>query len=122
MSQTGLFGEKLGRQLRLKGVPPSLVTRSIRGVEVAATETRDDNPEPGLTKPLPAEDSYIVSLKFRNYQDCELWENGRCVVKTDVRPGTIYLYDMKRDPGFVVDKPFHSLNSYLPRAALDGIS
>lgn len=122
MAQTGYYGEKLGQRLRMKDAPSSLVTRSIRGVEIAATETRDDNPEPGLSHPHPLEDSYIVSLKFRNYPDCEYWENGKCVVKPDIRPGLIYLYDMKRDQRFVIDKPFHSLHFYLPRAAFDGIS
>ena len=122
MTQTGYYGENLGKRLRLKDAPSALVTRSIRGVEVAVTETRDDNPEPGLCDSMPLEDAYIVSLKFRNYPECELWERGKCVTKADVRPGTIYLYDMKRDPRFVIDKPFHSLHFYLPRAALDGIS
>ena len=122
MAQKGFYGEKLGHQLRLKDAPSSLVTRSIRGVEVAATETRDDNPEPGLCNSVPLEDSYLVSLKFRDYPDCELWENGKCVTKAHVRPGTIYLYDMKHDPRFVIDKPFHSLHFYLPRTALNGIS
>ena len=122
MTQIDGWGAKVQRQLRLKDLPPALTTRSIRGAEVAATETRDDNPEPGLCSALPLEDSYIVSLKFRNYADCELWENGKCITKSDVRPGSIYLYDMKRDPRFVIDKPFHSLNFYLPRTALDVVS
>jgi AraC family transcriptional regulator len=122
MTHTGYYGESVGQRLRLKEAPPALVTRSIRGVEVAVTETRDDNPEPGLCDSMPLEDAYIVSLKFRNYPACELWERGKCVTKADVRPGTTYLYDMKRDPRFVIDKPFHSLHFYLPRAALDGIS
>ena len=36
--------------------------------------------------------------------------------------GATYLYDLKRDPRYVIDKPFHSLFFYLPRSALDGIS
>jgi AraC family transcriptional regulator len=121
MTQTGYYGQRLGQRLRLNDAP-ALVKRSMRGVEVAVTETRDDNPEPGVSGSMPLEDAYIVSLKFRNYPDCELWERGKCITKADVRPGTTYLYDMKRDPRFVIDKPFHSLHFYLPRAALDGVS
>src|SRR5262249_44916475 len=68
------------------------------------------------------EDSYLVSLKLRDYPDCECWEDGRCVIKSDVRSGATYLYDLKRDPRFVIDKPFHSIFVYLPRAALDDIA
>jgi AraC family transcriptional regulator len=121
MTHTGYYGQRLGLHVRLNDAP-ALVSRSMRGVEVAVTETRHDNPEPGLSGSIPLEDAYIVSLKFRNYPGCELWERGKCITKADVRPGTTYLYDMKLDPRFVIDKPFHSLHFYLPRAALDGIS
>ena len=85
-------------------------------------ETRDDNPVPGLCGALPPDDAYLVSFKFRDYPDCECWERGRCVTKADIRAGTTYLYDLKRDPRYVIDKPFHSLYFYLPRSALDDIA
>jgi AraC family transcriptional regulator len=98
------------------------MTRSLRGIELAATETRHDNPEPGLSGQFPGEDAYLVSLKLRDYPDCECWERGRCVTKADVRAGATYLYDLKRDPRFVIDKPYHSIFFYLPRSALDDIA
>ena len=122
MTQASGFGQRLGKFLHLKDAPPSLVTRSLRGVELAATETRDDNPEPGLSGSLAAEDAFIVSLKLQDYPDCELWENGKCIMKADVPAGATYLYDLKRDPRYVIDKPFHSLFFYLPRSALDGLT
>ena len=76
----------------------------------------------GLSGSLALEDAFLVSLKLHDYPDCELWERGKCVIKTDVRAGTTYLYDLKRDPRYVIDKPFHSLFFYLPRSALDGIA
>ena len=94
----------------------------MRSVELAVTETRDDNPVPGLSGTLPAEDSFVVSLKLQDYPDCELWERGKCVMKADVRAGATYLYDLKHDPRYVIDKPFHSLFFYLPRSALDGVA
>jgi AraC-like DNA-binding protein len=122
MAQASAFGRRLGKFLHLKDAPPSLMTRSFRGVELAVTETRDDNPVPGLSGSLAPEDAFVVSLKLHDYPDCELWERGKCVMKRDVRAGTTYLYDLKRDPRYVIDKPFHSLFFYLPRTALDGLS
>ena len=101
---------------------PSLITRSLRSAELAVTEARNDDPTPDLSGSLPAEDAYLVSLKFRDYPDCECWEQGRCVAKADVRAGATYLYDLKRDPRYVIDKPFHSLFFYLPRSALEGVA
>jgi AraC-like DNA-binding protein len=77
---------------------------------------------PGLSGSLALEDAFLVSLKLHDYPDCELWENGKCVMKADVPAGATYLYDLKRDPRYVIDKPFHSLFFYLPRSALDGLT
>jgi len=122
MPPAGAFGRRLGQLLHLKDAPPSLITRSLRSTELVVTETRDDNPVPGLSGTFTPEDAFLVSLKLHDYPDCELWEDGKCIMKRDVRAGATYLYDLKRDPRYVIDKPFHSLFFYLPRAALDGLT
>jgi AraC family transcriptional regulator len=122
MGHAAAYGQRHGKFLHLPDAPRSLIARSLRGIELAATETRHDNPEPGLSGQFPSEDAYLVSLKLRDYPDCECWEGGRCVTKADVRAGATYLYDLKRDPRFVIDKPYHSIFFYLPRSALDGIA
>ena len=122
MIQTGAFGQKLGQVLHLRDTPPSLMTRSLRGVQLAFTETRNDNPVPGLSGSFALEDAFLVSLKLHDFPDCELWENGKSVMKADVPAGTTYLYDLKRDPRYIIDKPFHSLFFYLPRSALDDLT
>jgi hypothetical protein len=42
MAQSGFHGQKFRELLHLQNTPSSLITRSMRGVEVAATETRDE--------------------------------------------------------------------------------
>jgi hypothetical protein len=42
MAQSGFHGQKFRKLLHLQNTPSSLITRSMRGVEVAATETRDE--------------------------------------------------------------------------------
>lgn len=122
MARTGAYGERLGEFLRLEEAPPTLVTRSLRSTEIAVTETRNDNPVPGLSGSFAAEDAYLVSLKLRDYPECEIWGQGRHIKKADVHAGTTYLYDLKTDPRYVIDKPFHSVHFYVPRSALDGLS
>ncbi len=75
MTPAGAFGQRLGQPLNLKDAP-SLITRSLRSAELAVVETRDDNPVPGLCGALPSDDAFLVSLKFRDYPDCECWERG----------------------------------------------
>jgi AraC family transcriptional regulator len=121
MAQAGVYGQRLGRPLQLNDAP-ALITRSLRSAELAVTETRNDDPVQDLSGSLPSVDAYLVSLKFRDYPDCECWEDGKFVIKADVRGGSTYLYDLKRDPRYVIDKPFHSIFFYLPRSALDDIA
>jgi AraC family transcriptional regulator len=122
MEESGFHGEKYRDLLHLRYTPSSLITRSVRGVDVAVTETRDDNPIHGLCGEFTREDAYIVSLKLRDYPDCEYWERGKCVAKPNIRAGTTYLYDMKYNPRFVIERPFHSLHFYVPAVALNGIA
>jgi AraC-like DNA-binding protein len=122
MAQIVFRGQKWRDLLHLHDTPSSLSTRSLRGVEVVATETRDDNPVQGLCGQIVPEDAYIVSLKLRDYPDCEYWEHGKCVTKPNIRAGATYLYDLKCDPRFVIDKPFHSLHFYVPAGALKGVA
>ena len=121
MTQAGVYGRRLGQPLQLADAP-SLITRSLRSGELAITEIRNDAPVRDLSGSLPADDAYLVSLKFRDYADCECWENGRCVIKSDVRSGATYLYDLKRDPRYVIDKPIHSIFFYLPRSVLNDVA
>jgi AraC-like DNA-binding protein len=118
----GAYGERLGEFLRLEQPPPTLMTRSLRSTEIAVTETRNDHPVPGLSGSFAPEDAYLVGLKLRDYPACEIWEQGRHLTKTDVHAGTTYLYDLKADPRYVIDKPLHSLHFYVPRSALDGLA
>ena len=52
MTQTGFYGQRVGQFLRLEHEPPSLITRSLRNAEVAVTETKNDDPVPGLSGAL----------------------------------------------------------------------
>ncbi|RED33181.1 AraC family transcriptional regulator [Rhodopseudomonas thermotolerans] len=114
------YGHNLGRRLR-SDQAPALTTHSLHSTELAVTECRNDAPEFGLSGSLPGEDAYLVSLKLRDYSQCECWEEGRPVITADVHSGATYLYDLRRDPRYVINKPFHSVFFYLPRTALNAI-
>ena len=122
MTELGAFGRRVGEFLRLEDAPPTLVTRSLRSIEVSVTETRNDNPVPGLSGSLAIEDAYLVSLKLQDYPRCENWMGGRCIQKVDVHAGTTWIYDLKSEPRYVIDKPFHGMHFYVPRSALDSLT
>jgi AraC-like DNA-binding protein len=121
MQATSDLGQRLSTSFRLKGAP-SLVTRSFNKAEIAVTECCCDHPDREISGTLPADDAYIVGLQLRNYPACESWEEGRMVARSYVRAGETHLYDVKRDPRFVQDKPFHMLGFYIPRRAFTAIA
>src|SRR6202035_5374388 len=61
-------------------------------------------------------------LHLRDFPNREHWEDGRGTQVCDLRAGESCLYDLKRGPGALLDKPYHTLSFYLPRAALDAIA
>lgn len=120
MTQTGIYGETLGKVLR-SDIAPVLVNRSLRKSEIAITEVRSDKPEIGLSGSIPADDAYMISLKLKDYPDCEGWAE-RKVMKYNVFAGATYIYDLKTDPRYVINKAYHSIFFYVPRSALTAVA
>ena len=122
MAQTGFYGQAVTRYLHLEHQPSSLITRSLRNAEIAVTEVLDDTPVEGPSGEMDLQDAYVVGLKLYDYPNAERWERGKPAAKTDIRAGATHLYDMKKNPRFIINQPLHFLNFYLPRSALDGIA
>src|SRR5260221_14050646 len=118
---TGAFGQRLGEALRVENAP-AIVTRSLRTADIAVTEIRCDNPLPEMSGSIQQEDAFLVALQLRDRPNREYWEDGRQAPVCDVRAGESCLYDLKRGPTALLDKPYHVLSFYLPRAALDAIA
>ncbi|WP_298875116.1 AraC family transcriptional regulator [uncultured Bradyrhizobium sp.] len=122
MKSTGFYGQAVTRYFHLAQEPASLITRSLRHAEIAVTQTRDDAPVEGVSGEMGLQDANVVTLMLYDDPNCETWEHGKQAIKADIRAGATYLYDMKKDVRYVIDKPFHALHFYLPRSALDSIA
>jgi AraC family transcriptional regulator len=118
---TEAYGQRLGEALRVENAP-AIVTRALRTADIAVTEIRFDNPLPEMSGLLQQEDAFLVALHFRDFPNREYWEEGRLVSVCNLRAGESCLHDLKREPTVLLEKPYHSLAFYLPRAALDAIA
>jgi AraC family transcriptional regulator len=118
---TNAYGQRLGEALRVKNAP-AIVTRSLRTAEISVTEVRCDSPLPEMSGPFQQEDAFVIGLKLRDFLAHKYWEDGRLTPVRDLRAGESCLYDLKRNPTILLDKPSHSLAFHLPRAALDAIA
>jgi AraC family transcriptional regulator len=120
-AMTEAYGKRFGEALRVENAP-AIVTRALRTADIAVTEIRCDNPLPGMSGPIQPEDAFLVALQLGDFPNREYWEDGRRASVSDLRVGESCLYDLKREPRSLLDKPYHSLAFYLPRAALDAIA
>src|SRR5882672_8799261 len=120
-AMTEAYGQRLGEALRVKSAP-AIVTRALRKADIAVTEIRCDNPLPEMSGSIQREDAFLVTLHLRDRPNREYWEDGRRASVCDLRAGESCLHDLKRDPSALLDKPYHVLSFYLPRAALDAIA
>src|ERR1700681_1949836 len=118
---TEAYGRRLGERFRVENAP-AIVTRALRTADIAVTEIRCDSPLPEMSGSIQQEDAFLVALQLRDLPNREYWEGGRQASVCDLPAGESCLHDLKRDPTVLLDKPYHSLAFYLPRAALDVIA
>jgi AraC family transcriptional regulator len=111
----------LAEQLRLDDAP-TIVTRVLRKAEIGVIETRSDRPAFAQSGSVPLADAYAISLRLRDFPSYRYWEEGRPAPLGSHQAGQISLFDLKRDPKFLMDRPFHSLIFYLSRAVFDAIA
>jgi AraC family transcriptional regulator len=119
--RTDAYGQRLGERLRVDNAP-AIVTRALRNTDIGVTELRLDSPLPAMSGLIQPEDAFLVALKLRDFLNREYWEDGRLASVCDLRAGDSCIYDLKREPTVLLDKPYHSLVFYLPHAALDKIA
>ena len=121
MATSDGYGQRLANRLRAEQAH-AIVTRVLRTADMAVTETRCDDPVPGLSHSIQREDAYLVDLTLRDFPNRKYWEDGRQMPVCDLRTGQVVFHDLKRDPVAFLDKPYHDLFFYLPRGSLNAIA
>jgi AraC family transcriptional regulator len=121
MATSDGYGQRLGERLRVENAP-TIVTRALRKADMAVTEIRCDDQLPGMSRSIQREDAFLVGLQLRDFPMHQYWEDGQQKPVCDLRAADLVFYDLKRDPVALLDKPYHSLLFYLPRAALNAIA
>jgi AraC family transcriptional regulator len=115
------YGEKLAERLQATNASV-IMTRVPPKAVIAATEIRSDHPNRERSKSIPREDAFLVGLQLCDYPHREYWEDGQPAPICDLHAGETCFHDLKRDPIVLLDKPFHSVNFYLPRATFNAIA
>ena len=93
---TEAYGQRLGERLRAENAS-AIVTRSLRGADLAVTEIRCDHPLPAISDFIQQEDAFLVGLLLRDFPRKECWEDGKQAPVCDLRAGEFFLQDLKRN-------------------------
>ncbi len=98
---------------------PTLITRALRKSMMAVTELKYDQPNFGMTAPIPVEDAYLIALQIRPCLDHDLYFDGQFVQPRGWFPGVVTIYDLRRSPIADIRDPYHCVMFHVPRKALD---
>jgi AraC-like DNA-binding protein len=111
------YGDELAQNFGAEGAP-FVVTRSLPHAELAVTEIKVVRPF-GRTTPPTREDGYMIVYHVEDLLGMEYWEDGRSVPPGNVRAGGTTIHDLRREPVVLVDRPLHTVQWFVPRAALN---
>ena len=121
MSENGAYGSRLADRLHSE-TSRALVSRTLRKDVIGLTEIRSDHPTHALSGPIPREDAFLIALQLRDFPNHKYWEEGRPLPVFTLRAGWTTFYDLKRDPRFLLDRPFHAVHLYFPHVSLNAIA
>jgi AraC family transcriptional regulator len=116
--ETGAFGRTLAEAFYLDDAPV-IVSTTAGGAVLALTELGVDVAEHPTTKPIPAEDAFLVSVHLREHPAFRVWEEGVLAPPGHVDAWQTVIHDLRRNPKLGLENPIHSMNFYIPRQALD---
>ena len=120
MLESGAYGRRLADRLHSES-SRTLVSHTLCNSVVGMTEIRSNHPTHTISDPIPREDAFLIALQLRDFPDHRYWEEGRQFPVSSLPAGWTTLYDLKRDPRFLIDKPFHSVHFYFPHKFLNAI-
>jgi AraC family transcriptional regulator len=98
---------------------PFVVTRSLPQAELAVTEIKVVRPFGRTSTPRPRQDAYMIVHHFEDLVGMEYWEDGRSFGPGSIRAGGTTIHDLRREPVVLVDRPFHTVQWFVPHTALN---
>jgi len=115
-------GERIARALQRENAPPLGVQMLERGL-LAATRVRCDVARTeALSRPMPREDAYLVSLHLRAGPVYDFWLRGRHIAVDALRRGCMSMVHLGLSPVADLRDPFDALVLNISRSALDAIA
>lgn len=113
--------DPISRSIGLADVP-SLSTRPIQGRRMTVSRLSIGADRLGLTRPVPADDAFVVAVYLNDVADHELWSRGRPVLRQGYGARSMRIVNLQDEYAANLLQPHETLVFHVPRPALDGFT
>ena len=108
IAQTSAHRVDVSEILRVKSLGDFAISRTVR-----------ESPGHGMTETQEKTDAFATCVHINNFDQCDIWCDDRVETSRALTPGSIHINDMRREWRVDIQSPFHVVNFYTPRSALD---
>lgn len=114
------YGDAIAHSFGLTDVP-IIRTRTLQHSQVAISRL-SIGAQLEMTRRIPPEDTFILSMHLNSVPRHELWSRGKCVLRQGYLPSSIRIVNLTEEYSAYAPCPIETLAFYLPRAALDAFT
>lgn len=120
-TQSGLFGQRLGRHVEMVSQSLLQVSKGDR-LSLAVTRLTCMRQERERTVVIEPEAAFSATYKLRDVEEHELWLGGRMRYARGFAAGTVSAADLTEDPRSRIRGPFDGVQFYMRKEALDDLA
>jgi AraC family transcriptional regulator len=115
------YGDPIAWSLGLTDAP-SVMTRSLRQSQIAATLISCGVEQIGMTPQVPPEDTFSIAMYLTELRHHELWSYGRPLISQGYAKNSMRIVNLLGELSARIMCPHEALNLYVPRAVLDQVT
>jgi AraC family transcriptional regulator len=112
------FGDAVAHSFGLTS-SPTVVSKPLRSTKLSVSRLSIGADQLGMSKRIPAENTFVLALYLTDLPYHELWSEGRAFISQGYKAGSIRIVNLEREFSANVFHPHESMAFYIPRAALD---
>jgi AraC-like DNA-binding protein len=121
MNELNAYGNRMAGYLHLESAP-AITAKTRRKAQLAITRLRSDHGLPEVSKSIPPEKAFLVSLQLREIPFAQLWLGDRLIAAQPYPKGAVSIVDLEQAPTCFTPHAFDCLQFYVSRAALEEVA
>ncbi len=121
MSNQRTYGDSVAYSFKLT-TPPRLVTHSLDGSQIAVNKLHIGPSQFGSSSPIPAEDTFIVTIHMVAHPDNDLLNYGKSYIRQGYKRYGMRITNLQGEFSAKITNAHEVVDFYVPRQALDNFT